>query len=141
LLEKNPTTLKIVYKNFPLRSHQMSVPAAEAAMAANEQGRFWDFHDRIFSYLTSPSKQKLDEKELAQIPVTLGLDMPRFLASMKKPAIKQLISRDLQEGQKAGVTGTPTLFLNGRKIENRSPQGIQQMIDQELQKLQLKPAR
>lgn len=104
-------------------------------MAANEQGRFWEFHDQIFSYLTSPGKKNLDDKELDLIPVALGLDMPRYLVSLKNPAIKKLIDRDIREGQLAGVTGTPSIFINGRKVNNRSPQGIQQMIDQELQKL------
>ncbi len=141
MLENNPDTLKIVYKNFPLRSHKLARPAAEGAMAANEQGRFWDFHDKIFSFITSPSKKKLNKKELGLIPIDLGLDMPRYLASMKNPAIKELINRDLREGQIAGVTGTPALFVNGRKVNNRSPQGIQKMINQELQKLRSKAAK
>lgn len=103
-------------------------------MAANEQGRFWDFHDKIFSYITAPTKQKLDNSELGQIPIRLGLDMPRFLNSLKNPGIKELINRDLREGQAAEVTGTPTLFVNGLKVNNRSLEGIQQMIDAELQK-------
>lgn len=138
MLEQNPETLKVVYKSFPLNSHKLAGPAVEAALAANEQGRFWDFHDKIFSYITSPSKAKLDNNELAQIPVTLGLDMPRYLESLKNPAIKEMIRRDLQEGQMAGVTGTPTLFINGRKVNNRSPQGIQAMIDAQLQNLRKK---
>ncbi len=110
-------------------------------MAANEQGRFWDFHDKVFSFITSPSKKKLNNVELGQIPLDLKLDMPRYLASMKNPAIKELINRDLREGQIAGVTGTPTLFVNGRRVNNRSPQGIQKMITQELQKLKSKTAK
>lgn len=119
----------------------MARPAAEGAMAANEQGRFWDFHDKVFSYLTSPSKKKLNKKELGQIPVELGLDMPRYLKDMKNPALKELINRDMREGQIGGVTGTPALYINGRKVNKRSPQGIQQMIDQELRKLKGKTAK
>ena len=141
MLENNPETLKIVYKNFPLRSHKLARPAAEGAMAANEQGKFWEFHDKVFSFITSPSKKKLDKKELGLIPIDLNLDMPRYLASLKNPAIKELINRDLREGKLAGVTGTPTLFVNGRRVENRSPQGIQQMINQELKKLRSKVAK
>lgn len=116
----------------------MARPAVEAAMAANAQGRFWDFHDKIFSYLSAPTQKRLDHNELGQIPLTLGLDMPRYLDSLKDPAIKEKINQDLREGQVAGVTGTPALFINGRKITNRSPQFIQQLINQELAKLKTK---
>ncbi len=119
----------------------MARPAAEGAMAAHEQGQFWEFHDKIFSYITSPSKKKLNNTELSQIPLNLGLDMPRYLEDMKNPALKELINRDMREGQIAGVTGTPSLFINGRKVNNRSPQGIQLMIDRELQKLKSKTAK
>jgi protein-disulfide isomerase len=134
LLEKNSDTLKVVFKNFPLRNHEMAGPAAESAMAAHEQGRFWDFHDKVFSYITSPTRKKLDNEDLGQIPIELGLDMPRFLESLKDPAIKVKINQDMQEGVNAGVTGTPALYVNGRRVNNRSPQAIQQMIDQELRK-------
>lgn len=110
-------------------------------MAAHEQDRFWDFHDKIFSFITAPSKKKFDKKELGLIPNDLSLDIPRYLASLKNPAIKELINRDLREGQLAGVTGTPTLFVNGRRVAKRTPQGIQQMINQELQKLRSKVAK
>lgn len=110
-------------------------------MAAHEQGRFWEFHDKVFSYITSPSKKKLDKKELGLIPIDLGLDMPRFLERLKNPAINRIISRDMQEGQLAGVTGTPALYINGRKVNTRSPEGIQQMIDRELRKLRGKTAK
>lgn len=134
MLEKNPDNLKIVYKNFPLRSHAMSLPAAHSALAAQQQGRFWDFHDKLFSYITSPSKKKLDNDELSKIPTELGLDMPRFLESIKDPAIDKKIQQDLMEGVKAGVTGTPTIFINGHRVKNRSLQAIQEMIDQEVSK-------
>jgi len=99
------------------------------------QGRFWDFHDKVFSFITSPSKKKLSKSELAQIPIDLGLDMAKYLKDIKNPDIKQIIRRDMQEGQIAGVTGTPSLYLNGLRVKQRSPQAIQNMIDKELQKL------
>ena len=119
----------------------MARPAAEGGMAAHEQGQFWEFHDKIFSYITSPSKKKLNKNELGQIPIALGLDMGRYLEDMKNPAINKIINRDMREGQIGGVTGTPALFINGRKVNNRSPQGIQLMIDRELQKLKSKTAK
>jgi protein-disulfide isomerase len=123
VLEKNPETLKIVYKAFPLRSHKLAGPAVEGALAAHNQGRFWEFHDKVFSYIyPKPGPKKL-------------------VKDLKSPAIKKLIQRDMREGRDAGVTGTPTLFINGRRIKNRSPQGIQQMIDSELKKAKGKKNR
>lgn len=119
----------------------MARPAVEGAMAANLQGRFWEFHDTIFSYISAPRGKNLDDNELNQIPITMGLDMARYLKDVKGPLIKGIIDRDLREGQLAGVTATPTLYVNGYRVENRSPQGIQQMIDKELRKLKGKSAR
>jgi protein-disulfide isomerase len=136
VLEKNPETLKIVYKAFPLRSHKLAGPAVEGALAANLQGRFWEFHDKVFSYIyPKPGPKKLDKKELAQIPLNMGLDMARYLKDSASPAVKKLVQRDMREGRLAGVTGTPTLYLNGRRVKNRSPNGLQQMIDSELKKV------
>ena len=136
MLEKNPETLKIVYKAFPLRSHKLALPAVEGALAAHAQGRFWEFHDKVFSYIhPKPGPIKLDNKELGQIPINMGLDMARYLKDSKGPTVKKIVQRDTREGRVAGVTGTPTLFLNGRKVTNRSPVGIQQMIDSELKKV------
>ena len=130
MLEKNPDTLKVVYKAFPLRSHQMALPAVKAALAANKQGRFWDFHDKIFADLRG-----LDQQKLNQIATDLGLDMASFARDLGDRDIQQMINRDLRDGQTSGVTGTPTLFVNGFRVENRSPEGIQDMIDRELRKL------
>ena len=142
MLEKNPDTLKIVYKAFPLRSHKLAGPAVEGALAAHNQGRFWEFHDKVFSYIyPKPGPKKLDNKELGLIPINMGLDMARYLKDSKSPAVKKIIQRDMQEGRTAGVTGTPTLFINGRKVKNRSPNGIQQMIDSELKKAKRKKKR
>jgi len=142
VLEKNPDTLKIVYKAFPLRSHKLAMPAVQGALAAHSQGRFWEFHDKVFSYIyPKPGPKKLNNKELGQIPLNMGLDMARYLKDSASPAVKKIIQRDMQEGKKAGVTGTPTLFINGRRVKNRSPNGLQQMIDSELKKLRDKKNR
>ena len=61
MLEKNPDTLKVVYKAFPLRSHKLAGPAVEGALAAHAQGRFWEFHDKVFSYIyPKPGPKKLE---------------------------------------------------------------------------------
>lgn len=129
MLEKNPNTLKIVYKAFPLRSHNMALPAAKAALAANRQGRFWDFHEKLYADF-----RNLTPPKIKQIAVDLGLDLERFNRDQADPKIQEQINRDLSDGQQAGVGGTPTLFVNGLRVDNRSPQGLQEAIDRELRK-------
>lgn len=129
MLEKNPDTLKIVYKAYPLPSHKMSMPAVIAAYAANKQGRFWDFYDKLFVDFRnlSPERIKLYASELK-------MDMGQYEKDLADPRIQAQIGRDLREAQLAGVGGTPTMFINGLLVQNRSPQGIQEMIDKEVAK-------
>jgi len=112
----------------PLRFHKFADPAARAALAAGEQGKFWEFHDELFA------TEKLSDQAIKDIAVKLGLDMARYEADMNSPAIKQKINKDLRDAQIAGVTGTPTIFINGQRLKNRSPQGFQSMIDEALKK-------
>ena len=110
----------------PLRFHKFADPAARAALAAGEQGKFWEFHDELFA------SEKLSNQVIQNIAVKLGLDMSRYEADMKSPAVKQRISKDLNDAQQAGVTGTPTVFINGQRLKNRSPQGFQALINEAL---------
>ena len=113
----------------PLNFHKMALPAAKAALAAREQGKFWEFHDRLFA------EQKLSKEGIDKIAVDLKLDIPRFQLDMASPEIQAYIEKDLQDAQKAGVTGTPSPFINGRVPKQRSPAGFQAIIDDELSKL------
>jgi len=133
VLEKYPTDVKLIFKNFPLRNHNYAKPAAIAAMAADRQGRFWDFHDEIFLVYN-----QLNEAKLEEIAQKLNLDMERFHRDLKDPEIIQAIGSDVQEGFQAGVRGTPSIFVNGRRLQQRSMQGFQTIIDSELAKLRQK---
>jgi protein-disulfide isomerase len=127
--EKNPDTVKIVFKNMPLNFNKFAVPAALAALAAGEQGKFWEFHDELFAI--SP---KLSPKDINGIATKLGLDIAKFTKDMTSPSIKQKLTKDIEDAQDAGVTGTPTIFVNGSKVKNRSLSAIQELIDKELSK-------
>lgn len=129
VLEKNPQTVKLVFKNLPLDFHKMALPAAKAALAAREQGKFWEFHDRLFA------QPKLTKEAIAKIAVDLQLDIPRFEQDMASPKIQAYIQKDMQDAQNAGVTGTPTPFINGRIPKDRNLEGFQVIINDELQKL------
>ena len=123
-----PEKVRIVFKNFPLRMHRYAMPAALAALAANEQGQFWAFHDRLFE-----NYNRLNAEKIEEIREALGLDADLFRQSMNKPALKEYIIEDLREGTAAGVKGTPTVYINGKKMRHRlSPEGFRQAIEEEL---------
>ena len=127
VLEKYPEKVKLVFKNFPLRNHAMARPAAIAALAAGEQGKFWEYHDRLFE-----NYSRIDEALLKTIAGEVGLDVERFEKDRQKDDLAQLVTRDLAEGQKAGVRGTPSIFVNGKLLKDRSLAGFSRMIDREL---------
>lgn len=132
MLEKNPDTVKIVFKHLPLRMHHMAEPAALAAIAAQNQGKFWQMHDAIFAI----APRKLDKKSITKAAENIGLDMDKFTKELNSPETRQKLAKDLADARQAEVNGTPTLFINGRRVKNRAGGAIQQMIDQELAKSQ-----
>jgi len=129
ILAKNPKTVKLSFKNMPLKFHKLAEPSAKAALAAGEQGKFWPFHDKLFA------EQKLTEDTIKKTAIELKLDMARFEKDMESPAIQNKLQKDLIDGQNAGVTGTPTVFINGRTPRQRSVEAYQSIIDEELQKI------
>lgn len=128
MLKKNPTTVKIAFKNLPLQNHEMAAPAALAALAANEQGKFWEFHDRLFA------EQKITTDSFNKIAAELGLNQVRFNADMKSPPLLQKVNKDMAEANRHGITGTPTIFVNGKKLKQRTIEELQKLIDEELSK-------
>ena len=127
VLEKYPGKVKLVFKNFPLRNHQLALPAAIAAMAADKQGKFWEYHNKVFE-----NYNKLNEGLLEQFAKDLDLDMDRFRKDRGNPVITSLINRDLREGSRIGVRGTPTIFVNGKRLEQRSLEAFSAAIESEL---------
>ncbi len=130
VLEKYPEDVKVVFKNFPLRNHKFAMKAAVAALAAESQGKFWEFHDLLFE-----NYNKLNDQKIQDIAVAVGLNLEGYEKKKKDPAITRQVRQDLSNGQKAGVRGTPTIFINGIRLRNRSLKGFQAAIDKQLQKL------
>ncbi len=108
----------------------MAEPAALAALAAHQQGKFWQMHDAIFGLGTN----NLSTEKITAAAQAIGLDMQKFNTDRISPAVKQQLEKDMAIARAAQVTGTPTLFINGRRISDRTPQALQQIIDQELSK-------
>ncbi len=126
--KNNSDTVKVVFKNMPLSFHQFADPAHRAAVAAGMQGKFWEFHDALFA------AEKLNNQVIEKIARDLNLDMEKWQQDMQSQQARQRIAADIQQAKEAGVTGTPTIFVNGRLLQNRSIQGFQEMIDEELKK-------
>lgn len=124
LLLDNPGKLKVVFKNFVLPVNQVSKPAALAALAAQNQGKFWEMHDRIFA-----AQQELNPETIRRIAKEIGLDMNRFDRDLNSRELAARLETDIADGRQAGVRGTPALFINGIPVTQRSREGIQQMID------------
>lgn len=129
MLDKYPDKVKLVVKHFPLSSHKYAHKAATAALAADYQGKFWEFHSQLFK-----NYKGINDAKIQEIAKELGLDMEKFAKDMQSPTIKGLISRDLNNGKQIGVRGTPTIFINGKALNNRSLPGIYQVIEAELKK-------
>jgi protein-disulfide isomerase len=129
LVEKYPSQVKVVFKNFPLRNHKMAHPAAQAALAAHMQNQFWAYHDKVFVNFSS-----LNESKLAEFATEVGLDLVKFNQDRTSSRVKKQISDDLRLGQVVGVRGTPTVFINGMLLKDRNLAGASQMIDAELKR-------
>jgi protein-disulfide isomerase len=134
VLGNNPGKVKLVFKNFPLRNHKYAARAAMAALAADAQGNFWEFHDRLFADFNSINDQKI--KDIAR---ELGYKTAEFEKQMADSRILSRIRQDMQDGTAAGVRGTPTVFVNGRRLKNRTLKGFQDLIDKELKKIEKTP--
>src|SRR5205814_10079354 len=106
-----PGKIRVVWKNYPLPFHQNAKPAANAALAAGEQGKFWEMHDKL-----SANQQQLDRASLDKYAQELGLNMSKFKAALGGNKYEQQIASDMKEGTAAEVNGTPATFVNGRKI-------------------------
>lgn len=104
--------------------------AAQAVLAAGIRGKFWEFHDRLFL-----EHNKLSDEKIREIAEGLGLNITDFEKEMKRPNVLAKIQKDILDGRQAGVMGTPTVFINGRRLRNWSLNGFQVLIDKELEKM------
>ncbi len=128
--EKYGDRIRLVFMDFPLSFHPHAMPAANAARCANAQGKFWQYHDALFA-----DQSKLEPADLKATAKKLGLDTAKFDACFDKNQYGDAIEKDLEEGHKLNVTGTPTFFIDGREIVGAQPtDNFVSIIDQELAK-------
>jgi len=123
--------VKLVYRDYPLGFHQYAHISAEAAECADDQGKFWEYHDKLFE-----NQQFLDEASLKKYAEELKLDTKEFNECLDSGKHKAEVDKDISDGTAAGVTGTPASFINGRKMVGAQPyEAFRQAIEAELAKL------
>jgi protein-disulfide isomerase len=129
LLERYPGKVRLAYRDFPLDSiHPQARRAAEAARCAQDQGKFWEYHDVLFTQ--SP---QLALEDLRRYAGQVGLDVTKFDGCLSAGVHKATVQRDLDEGNRLGITGTPAFFINGRTLSGAQPlDAFTRLIDQEL---------
>ncbi len=123
-MEAFPTQARFVYKHFPLESiHPNAMGASQAAVAAGKQGKFWEMHEKLFA-----NQRALQPDKLTAYATELGLDVDKFKADMASDEVKKSVAADMRLARTAGVRGTPTIFVNGKLLRNRSIEGFKELI-------------
>ena len=129
LLSRYNGKVRLIHKDLPLESlHPQARQAAEAARCANEQGKFWEYHDKL--YANSPKASADNLKSYAK---EVGLNVDSFDRCFASGKYKAVVQQDLNEGAQLGLNGTPTFFINGREISGNQPlEAFEAIIDEEL---------
>jgi protein-disulfide isomerase len=130
IVDEYKSKVRMVWKNQPLSFHPNAMPAAEAAMAAYEQGndKFWAMHDKLFA-----NQNQLAPAYYEQVAREIGLDVAKFKSSIEAHRAQAAIQADMSAGSAVGASGTPTFFINGRRLVGALPyESFKQIIDAEL---------
>lgn len=121
---------KLIMRDFPLSFHQFAQKASEAAECADDQGKYWEYHNKLFD-----NQQALDIASLKKYAKDLSLDTAKFDSCLDTGKYTAEVQKDFQDGQKAGVSGTPSFFVNGNRIVGAQPfPAFEQIIEAELKK-------
>ncbi len=128
LMQQYAGKVKLVFRQFPLPIHPQAEKAAEASLCAQDQGKFWEFHDLLFK-----NQKKLDVSDLKTYAGSAGLDAAKFATCLDSGEKKKQVDQDLEAGQAAGVNGTPAFFINGVFLNGAMPiEEFKKVIDPEL---------
>lgn len=121
--------IAFVYRHFPLSIHKNAEKAAWAAEAAGAQGKFWEMHDRLFTYQNTWTPQVNPEETFRKFANDLGLDVDQFKMDYESRAIRKNVKLDVESAEKNKLDYTPTLFLNGKKLNNpKTYEGFRTLI-------------
>jgi protein-disulfide isomerase len=120
--------IRLVFRDYPLPFHANARPAAEAAKCANAQGKFWEYHDKLFA-----NQASLGVEDLKRYAGEVGLDQAQFDSCVGERKFQNDVQADLDAGQQVGVDGTPAFFINGRMLSGAQPfEAFKSVIDEEL---------
>ena len=130
VLEKYKGKVRFVYRDYPLTFHPFAAKASEAAQCANDQGKFWEFHDALYADQT-----KLAVADMQATAGRLGMDAEKFKTCVESGKYAAEVAKDIQDATKAGVSSTPSFFINGVSVVGaQAPDAFNSIIDQELAK-------
>ena len=124
VLKAYPDDARLVFKDFPLSFHKQAKNAAKATHAAGEQGKYWEMHDLIFE-----NYNKLTEDKFEEFATKLNLDVSKFTADYSSAKYDKQIQQDINIGKSVGVSGTPTIFVNGKRMRGRSIDDLKAAIE------------
>ncbi len=110
VMKAYPSETKLIFKEFPLEIHSRAFLAATAALAADKQGKFWAMHDAMFAH-----HDQLSRETFVKLAQGIGLDVMRFQKDMDSEEVRKAVQKDVDDGDRAGVQGTPTIFINGQR--------------------------
>lgn len=126
---------KIVYMHYPLSFHAKAKPLANAAECANDQGKFWEMHDKIFTENTAGTLTTATDETYKQWAATLGLNTSSFNTCFDNKTFESEIDKEFALGGEVGVSATPTFYINGRQLVGAMPfESFKAIIDEELKK-------
>lgn len=130
IAKRFPSDVAIYFKHFPLGMHAHSHAAARATLAAHRQGRFWQMHDLVFA-----NQGSLGPQRFVEFATELGLNVDKFKKDIEDPALYAHVERDRKEGIAANLTGTPTIYVDGRLyLDDKTPEALGAYIEARLAK-------
>ncbi len=131
LMKNYPGKIRRIWRQYPLSMHAGADRTAEASECANDQGKFWSYHDKLFETQGTP----WDDAALISLAPQAGLDKKKFEKCLTSGKFKDLVQKEIAKGNEVGVQGTPAVFVNGKLVSGAQPyENFDQIIKAELQK-------
>lgn len=124
LVKEHAGKVRLVTRDFPLTQHADAFKAAEAAEAAREQGKYWEY-----IHVLMGNQSSLGVEKLKSFAGELGLDRARFDSALDSGKFTEMVQRDVEDGMKLGLKGTPSLFINGRRVTAQSYEDLKASVD------------
>lgn len=127
LLSKYPKNIKFIYRHFPLPQHPLAFKASVSAESAGMQGKFWEYKEKLFE-----KQETLTDKSFSEIAKDLGLDLEKFNKDADSETVLAAVQTDMSTSNKLNLSGTPSFFLNGEKVNFNSFESLNKTIESKL---------